>query len=167
MSVKPKGIKLSPKKEKVLTLCIVYKHPKVLLGYKKRGFGAKRWNGFGGKVKGGESVEEAARRELKEEAGLIVKDLEKAGELSFEFRSSGEELKVHVFRVSDFSGKERESKEMKPQWFFMDEIPFKEMWPDDPYWLPLFFTGRFFRGRFIFEDEEKLKEHSVEVCEDC
>ncbi|CAN0505072.1 unnamed protein product, partial [Ectocarpus sp. 12 AP-2014] len=32
----------------------------ILLGMKKRGFGEGKWNGFGGKVESGESVEEAA-----------------------------------------------------------------------------------------------------------
>jgi hypothetical protein len=36
--------------KKILTLTIIYQHPRVLLGMKKRGFGAGRWNGFGGKV---------------------------------------------------------------------------------------------------------------------
>lgn len=34
----------------------------VLLGMKKRGFGAGKWNGFGGKVQPGETIEEAARQ---------------------------------------------------------------------------------------------------------
>lgn len=37
----------------------------LLLGYKKRGFGKDMYNGFGGKVEPGESVSEAAHRELK------------------------------------------------------------------------------------------------------
>lgn len=47
---------------KLLTLLFVLKPEKVLLGYKKRGFGAERWNGFGGKVQQGETIEEAAIR---------------------------------------------------------------------------------------------------------
>ena len=47
---------------KLLTLLFVLKPGKVLLGYKKRGFGAERWNGFGGKVQQGETIEEAAKR---------------------------------------------------------------------------------------------------------
>lgn len=39
---------------KLLTLCIVRKDSKVLLGMKKRGFGEGCWNGFGGKVTEGE-----------------------------------------------------------------------------------------------------------------
>ena len=47
---------------KLLTLLFVLKPGKVLLGFKKRGFGAGRWNGFGGKVQHDETIEEAAVR---------------------------------------------------------------------------------------------------------
>jgi len=156
-------MKKKSKEEKILTLCIVYKHPKVLLGYKKRGFGAGRWNGFGGKVEDGESVEEAARRELLEEVGLTATEVEDAGQLSFAFKDSGEKLKVFVFKVNHFSGKERETEEMKPKWFFLDEVPFREMWPDDVYWMPLFFAGRKFSGSFIFADQNNILEKEVKI----
>jgi 8-oxo-dGTP pyrophosphatase MutT (NUDIX family) len=35
---------------------------KILLGYKKRGFGANKWNGLGGKVEPGETVYNGALR---------------------------------------------------------------------------------------------------------
>lgn len=47
---------------KLFTLVLVVQPQRVLLGMKKRGFGAGLWNGFGGKVQPGESIEEAARR---------------------------------------------------------------------------------------------------------
>lgn len=47
---------------KLLTLVLVVQPGRVLLGMKKRGFGAGKWNGFGGKVQTGESIEQAARR---------------------------------------------------------------------------------------------------------
>ena len=49
---------------KLLTLLFVLDraHSRVLLGLKKRGFAEGRWNGFGGKVDPGETIEEAARR---------------------------------------------------------------------------------------------------------
>jgi 8-oxo-dGTP pyrophosphatase MutT (NUDIX family) len=63
--------------KRILTLCIIHKNSKILLGMKKRGFGAGFWNGFGGKVKEGESIEEAAKRETKEEIGVVPLDLKK------------------------------------------------------------------------------------------
>jgi hypothetical protein len=43
--------------KKQMALAIVHQHPKVLLGMKKRGFGAGRWNGFGGKVENDDAVD--------------------------------------------------------------------------------------------------------------
>ena len=136
--------------KKVLTLCIVHKHPKILLGMKKRGFGAGRWNGFGGKIAGKETVEEAAKREVLEEVGIGVDHLEKVGIIEFEFKDSPEIFEVHIFRSEIFSGEPKESEEMKPQWFGVEEIPFKEMWPDDIHWMPPFLGGKKFRGKFLF-----------------
>eukprot|EP00729_Bicosta_minor_P028396 gene28396-12164_t len=45
---------------------------RILLGMKKRGFGAGKWNGFGGKVEVGETIVEGAVREMQEESGLVV-----------------------------------------------------------------------------------------------
>ena len=47
---------------KLLTLAFVKTPTNILLGYKKRGFGMGRWNGFGGKVEVGETIEGAAKR---------------------------------------------------------------------------------------------------------
>src|SRR3989344_8388753 len=114
------------KMKRVLTLCIIHKHPKILLGMKKRGFGIGRWNGFGGKVEIGENIENAMRREIKEEAGIEVGDLNKVGFIEFTLESINETHEVHIFKVENFKGEIIESEEMKPQWFNIDEIPFKD-----------------------------------------
>eukprot|EP00051_Salpingoeca_urceolata_P006046 m.80347 g.80347 ORF g.80347 m.80347 type:complete len:91 (+) comp14659_c1_seq3:1046-1318(+) len=44
---------------------------RVLLGLKKRGFGQGKLNGFGGKVEAGETVAEAAARELEEVNAIL------------------------------------------------------------------------------------------------
>ena len=58
--------------KKITTLVLVHQGEKVLLGMKKRGFGQGRWNGFGGKLHEGETIEQAAKRETFEEAGVQV-----------------------------------------------------------------------------------------------
>lgn len=52
-------------KVKYYTNAFVVKDGKVLLGYKKRGFGVGKYNGFGGKVEPGELPRDAAIRELR------------------------------------------------------------------------------------------------------
>jgi 8-oxo-dGTP diphosphatase/2-hydroxy-dATP diphosphatase len=148
----------------ILTLCIVHQHPKILLGMKKRGFGAGRWNGFGGKVEMNESIEEAARRELKEEVGIEVKDLNKIGIIEFQFESDPKILEVHIFKSQDFLGEPLESEEMNPQWFFIEEIPFDKMWPSDMHWMPLFLKGKKFKGKFLF-DRPSTSEYASSILE--
>ncbi len=150
-----------------LTLCIIYDPPRILLGMKKRGFGAGRWNGFGGKLKEGETIESAAKREIFEETGITAHDIEKRGVIEFEFSpQSGQKnagiLEVHVFQVRGFTGTPEESEEMKPQWFSVDEIPYDTMWPDDIHWLPLFLAGKRFKGRFLFGEHDTILAHQLE-----
>lgn len=149
-------------KRKILTLCLLRNGEQVLLGMKKRGFGEGRWNGFGGKVQEGETIEEAAAREVLEECGLIVKNLEKFGQLDFEFHNNrGEILEVHLYKSVNFEGELQESDEMLPQWFEVTEIPFAEMWPDDIHWFPLFLEGKKFSGRFLFGDDDIVLEQKL------
>ncbi len=147
--------------KKQLTLCIVHRGDKVLLGMKKRGFGAGRWNGFGGKVQEGETVEEAARREMREEAGIEAREMKKLGVIDFDFKENPGVLEVSIFKTADFAGEPAESDEMKPQWFDIDKIPFAEMWPDDIHWMPLFLAGKSFRGRFLFGPGDAIIEQEL------
>lgn len=147
--------------KKVLTLLIIHKDGKVLLGMKKRGFGAGRWNGFGGKLHEGETIEEAARREIKEEAEIQVLEMEELGVIDFAWKNNPEILEVHIFKAENFEGEPAETEEMKPQWFPISEIPFDSMWPDDPYWFPLFLEGKKFQGKFLFGEGDVVLEHEI------
>jgi 8-oxo-dGTP diphosphatase / 2-hydroxy-dATP diphosphatase len=149
------------KNRKVLTLCIVQKGDRVLLGMKKRGFGQGRWNGFGGKLCEGETIEQGAVREMKEEAGVQVDNLDKIGIIEFEFQGNLKILEVHVFKTGTFLGEVIESEEMKPQWFSVHEIPFDTMWPDDKYWMPLFLENKKFTAKFLFGKEDVVLEHKL------
>src|SRR6185369_10491820 len=140
-----------PNKKRIITnLCVIHQHPRILLGMKKRRFGAGRWNGFGGKVERVESIEESLMREVQEEAGIRPLDAEKVGYMEFEFENNDELIEVHLFKSASFEGEPKESEEMKPAWFHIDEIPFDQMWPDDKHWMPLFLSGKKFKGKFLF-----------------
>jgi 8-oxo-dGTP diphosphatase/2-hydroxy-dATP diphosphatase len=151
---------------KILTLCLTKKEGMVLLGMKKRGFGEGRWNGFGGKVEEGETIIDAAIREMREESGLRIEDLEEKGIINFHFLDTGKFLEVHVFNVLRCSGNMIETEEMSPKWFNLDEIPFENMWADDIYWFPLFLKGCKFRGDFVFENNDKMLSHEIKIVDD-
>lgn len=160
-----------PASVKVLTLCLVTDpgsgsgagSGRVLLGMKKRGFGAGRWNGFGGKVEPGETVPEAARRELREEAGIDALALSPCGLLRFTFEGDPVGLEVHVFRTSAFTGDPVETEEMRPQWYGYDAVPFDAMWPDDRHWLAEVLAGRHVRGTFRFEGQDRITDYELAV----
>jgi 8-oxo-dGTP diphosphatase / 2-hydroxy-dATP diphosphatase len=151
--------------KKILTLCMVCNDEGVLLGMKKRGFGAGRWNGFGGKVEAGETIEAAALREMQEEVSLTPIEMVKAGILEFSFQSEPTVLEVHIFKVTAYAGEPTESEEMKPQWFSWDEVPFTQMWVDDEYWFPHLQSDELFTGTFLF-DTPATSDHAGRIIEE-
>jgi 8-oxo-dGTP diphosphatase/2-hydroxy-dATP diphosphatase len=150
------------------TLAFILEKDRILLGKKKRGFGAGRWNEFGGKIHPPESVEEALCREFEEEAGIVPINFKKIAEMSFHFKADNFTLKkVHVFMADAFSGEIIETEEMAPKWFPLTEIPFDEMWEDDIQWFPLMFEGKKFTGSFVFDRTGgSLIEHDINIVEE-
>lgn len=142
---------------KLTTLCFLVKDDEICLAMKKRGFGVGKYNGVGGKVKEGETIKQAALREMKEEIGVISqeKDLEEKGSLKFFFKNASEDWNqhMHIFFVKNWSGEPAESDEMKPRWYKHHEIPFDKMWVDDPYWLPKAIEGKKIQGEFCFNED--------------
>ena len=152
-----------PKPTKITTLCLVYKHPNMLLGMKKRGFGESRWNGYGGKVEAGETLEESMIREMQEECGITPKKFEKRAVMYFEFKNDPEEIiEVDLFAIEEYEGEPIETEEMKPGWFDVDNLPWKEMWPDDFHWYPLFLSGKKFEGNFLFDGHDTIIRHELQ-----
>jgi len=150
-----------------VTLCLIIKQEtisSIILGMKKRGFGEGKFNGFGGKVDPGESIEHGAAREVLEETEndpsekniqKLMKELEKVGVLDFHFhdvpQEEGWNQTVHVFVIRNFEFEVKESEEMAPKEFSFDQIPYDQMWKDDLYWLPAVLKGMFVRAAFVFD----------------
>lgn len=132
--------------------------PQVLLGLKKRGLGAGKILGVGGKVETGERFLDAARREVFEEIGVTIPEAasRKVGILTFMFphRPAWGQT-VHVFTTAVWEGTPQESAEFKPLWFPFDKIPYHRMWDDGSYWLPKILAGETVRGEFIFNADNK------------
>lgn len=58
-----------------------------------------------------------------------------------------------------------ESEEMSPKWFKIEEIPFREMWDDDKFWLPQVLNGKKLKAKFVFKEGEKIAEKYVKIVE--
>jgi len=93
---------------------------KLLLGMKKRGFGVGLYNGFGGKVDPGETIAQAAARELKEESGIDA-PLEYAGNLLFLIEGNECAFDIGIYSARKYTGTPVETDEMRPEWFSLSE----------------------------------------------
>lgn len=145
------------------TLLIVIKDNKILLGQKKKGFAAGKFNGIGGKVEENETVEQAMIRETQEEIGITPKNYHQIGTLNFDEYVKGERalVVVNVFVAYDYDKEITESEEMIPCWFDINNIPYDKMLPDDIYWYPYMLRDKRFEGTFQFDENFNVISHFV------
>lgn len=148
------------------TLLFVCRAGEVLLIHKKTGHGAGRINAPGGKLEPGEGIVACAVRETYEEVGVRVREARVGMELRFVERS-GPQWLGFALTAHDFSGTPTETREAKPFWCPIEEIPYARMWPDDAIWLPQLLANPLAPPRvadFLFDDE-RLLEHEFVECE--
>ena len=145
-----------------VNLCYVINNKgELLLQRKARGFGQGKWNGPGGKIEKGETPEESVKREIKEETGLVIKNLEKAGELEFIFTCNPEwNNYCYVFICREYEGEPKDTGEGKLKWFKKEDIPLDKMWDDDQYWLMEALSGRQIKKRFYFDKNGKVLKYN-------
>ncbi|MCA9510436.1 MAG: 8-oxo-dGTP diphosphatase [Myxococcota bacterium] len=141
------------------TLCFVLRGRDVLLIRKKRGLGAGKINGPGGRLEPGETPLACAVRETREELGITPRGVEARGELRFQF-TDGYRLHGHVFAARAFDGTPVETAEAAPLWTPVDAMPYEEMWEDDRLWFPHLLAGRWFDGRFLFDSATDAMLHA-------
>jgi 8-oxo-dGTP diphosphatase len=143
------------------TLLFVVRCDEILLMHKKRGLGAGKINGPGGRLEPGETPVACAIREVEEELCVTPEGVKERGELRFQF-ADGYALHGTVFSAADCRGEPRETDEGRPLWTPLDRIPYEAMWEDDRLWLPHLLEGRRFEGRFVF-DGDTLLDYDVQL----
>ena len=137
------------------TLLFVIRDGKALLIHKKKGLGAGKINGPGGRLEPGETPLQAAIREVEEELCVTPTGVKEAGELLFQF-TDGFSIHGYVFTATDCKGEPQETGEAIPIWTPVDQFPFDRMWEDDRVWVPHMLAGRKFKGRFLFDGDRML-----------
>lgn len=148
---------------KLATLCYVQHNGKTLMLYrnkKENDYHEGKWNGLGGKFEPGESPEECAIREVKEESGLIVKDPIMKGFITFPLFDLVEDWYVFVFVFKGFEGKLIDSPEGKLEWIQNDKLTDLNLWDGDKHFIPWLFEDKFFSAKFNYEDGHYI-DHQV------
>ena len=127
---------------------------------KEQDFHEGKWNGLGGKLEPGETPEECAIREVKEESGLDLVNPRLRGIITFPMFDQVDDWYVYLFTGSEFSGELIDSPEGNLDWIDDGRLLDLNLWEGDYIFLKWLDQERFFSARFVYEDKQ-LVDHSV------
>ena len=136
--------------------CYLKKGESYLLLYrnkKKNDYNHNKWIGVGGHLEEGETPDQAAIREIKEETGLDVHSLSCAGEVVFVY-DEYEEL-MYIYEITDFSGELIECDEGDLKWVPIKDLYNYPMWEGDKAFLPLLINHQpYFKLKLVYKNDE-------------
>ena len=89
-----------------------------------------KWVGIGGKFEPGESPEDCAVREVREETGLTMRSWSYRGIVTFVSDEWGTEY-MHLFHSTDFSGELRDCDEGELEWVDKERLLTLPIWEGD------------------------------------
>ena len=98
-----------------------------------------KWVGIGGKFEPGESPEDCAVREVREETGLTMRSWSYRGIVTFVSDEWGTEY-MHLFHSTDFSGELRDCDEGELEWVDKERLLTLPIWEGDRIFLCLLDT---------------------------
>ena len=101
---------------------------------KKNDINKGKWIGVGGRREIGESIDQCAIRETKEETGYDIHSLKCAGEVLF--IDDDVKMMMYVYEIEDFSGEMIECNEGDLKWIPIKDIYNYPMWEGDKAFLP-------------------------------
>ncbi len=150
---------------KLATLCYIkdVKNKKTLMLYrnkKENDYHEGKWNGLGGKLELGETPEECAIRELKEESGFVVKNPKLKGLITFPMFDGVDDWYVFIFTITDYNGELIDSPEGKLEWIPDEKITSLNLWDGDKIFLEWVDKDKFFSAKFNYKDGKYI-DHSV------
>ncbi len=112
-----------------------------------------KWVGIGGKFEAGESPEDCALREVREETGLTMRSWSYRGIVTFVSDEWGTEY-MHLFHSSDFTGSIKSCDEGVLEWIGKDALLSLPIWEGDRIFLRLLDTDRpFFSLKLRYRGE--------------
>ncbi len=118
-----------------------------------------KWNGLGGKIEPGESPEECAVREVREESGLETDSLLYKGFIAFPRFDGVHDWQVHVFVITAFHGNLRPCPEGELSWIDDEKLLDLNLWEGDRIFLPWLSRPDFFSAKFVYENKKLISHH--------
>lgn len=119
-----------------------------------------KYNGLGGKMDRTESVGECMKREIREEAGIVVERMRLRGTISWPgFGKNGQDWFGFIFRIEQWSGTvEAENHEGTLEWVPLEDLLTLPLWESDQLFLPMVFDDSpgVFHGVMPYENGRML-----------
>jgi 8-oxo-dGTP diphosphatase len=124
---------------------------------KERDENRDKWVGIGGKFEPGESPEDCALREVREETGLTMKSWAYRGIVTFVSDEWGTEY-MHLFYSTDFDGVIRDCDEGVLEWIDKRALLDLPIWEGDKIFLRLLDTDRpFFSLKLRYQGDRLMQ----------
>ncbi len=119
-----------------------------------------KYNGLGGKMERTEDIASCMKREIYEEAGIEVTQMQMRGTVNWTcFGPKGEDWLGFIFLIEAFNGEPFKScAEGTLEWVKIDQLGSLPMWEGDKHFLPLVFDSdsRPFHGYLPYNYETPL-----------
>ena len=145
--------------------CYLKRDDKYLLLFrnkKQNDYNHGKWIGVGGGLEDGETPDQAAIREIKEETNLDVHSLECAGEVEFVY--DGYHELMYIYEITDFSGMIKECDEGELAWIPISKIYDYPMWEGDKAFLPLLIHHEpYFAIKLIYKKDVLLRVEKMDI----
>jgi ADP-ribose pyrophosphatase YjhB (NUDIX family) len=143
-------------------LVYIMKAGHVLLAQPTAGTNLELWHGLAGTTEIGETAKMAASRVVKTTIGVNPMLQEPPSEILYHDHTH-QNWKVTIFRVASYEGEIMETPTLKLQWWPVDTLPVKNMWPGDDEWLPLLVEGKPFSGEIWFDERGKVAKRDFQM----
>ena len=150
---------------KLATLCYLIdkKENKTLMIHrvkKENDYHEGKWNGLGGKFEAGESPEECAIREVKEESGFTMIKPRMNGFITFPEFDGVDDWYVFIFTSENFEGEIIDSSEGNLDWIPNDKLTSLNLWDGDRIFIEWLYRDNFFSAKFNYKNGKYLN-HQV------
>lgn len=142
------------------TLCYLIRDNQYLMLHrvkKERDINKDKWIGVGGHFLPGESPEECAVREVREETGYTLRSARFRGVVTFIYQSGEENVTeyMHLFTSDDFSGTPIECDEGELEWVDIDKVTELPIWEGDRIFFRLLeTTSEFFSLKLVYRGDD-------------